>query len=116
MDSDGEDSDNAGHLVLRAAGPSPEGIRFGDAVRELCEPYCQMDRSRGGRPGIHPEVYFKRKMLGFFEGLTSDRGMAMRCAGPPIDPAFSALRASRSDAGPLESDGDSEAAGAGGLR
>ena len=47
---------------------------FGDAVRELCEPYYQMDRSRGGCPVIDPEVYFKMQMVGFFEGIPSERG------------------------------------------
>lgn len=32
---------------------------FGDSVRALCEPYYEMDRSRGGRPGIYPEFYLK---------------------------------------------------------
>jgi len=53
---------------------------FGDAVRELFEPYYEMDRSRGGRPGIDPEVYFKMQMVGFFEGIPSERGIAARCA------------------------------------
>ena len=53
---------------------------FGDAVRALSEPYYEMDRSRGGRPGIDPEVYFKMQMVGFFEGIASERGIAARCA------------------------------------
>ncbi|MDT8342746.1 MAG: transposase, partial [Longimicrobiales bacterium] len=53
---------------------------FGDAVRALCAPYYERDRSRGGRPGIDPEVYFKMQMIGFFEGLPSERGIAARCA------------------------------------
>jgi transposase len=53
---------------------------FGDAVRTLCEPYYEQDRSRGGRPGIDPEVYFKMQLIGFFEGLPSERGIAARCA------------------------------------
>jgi transposase len=53
---------------------------FGDAVRELCEPFYETDRSRGGRPGIDPEVYFKMQMIGFFEGLPSERAIAARCA------------------------------------
>ena len=56
------------------------GSGFGDAVRELCAPYYEMDRSRGGRPGIDPEVYFKMQMVGFFEGIPSERGIAARCA------------------------------------
>jgi transposase len=53
---------------------------FGDEVRKLCEPYYERDRSRGGRPGIDPEVYFKMQLIGFFESLPSERGIAARCA------------------------------------
>jgi len=53
---------------------------FGDTVRELCAPYYEMDRGRGGRPGIDPAVYFKMQMVGFFEGIPSERGIAARCA------------------------------------
>jgi len=53
---------------------------FGDKVRALCEPFYETDRSRGGRPGIDPEVYFKMQMIGFFENLPSERAIAARCA------------------------------------
>lgn len=53
---------------------------FGDTVRELCAPFYESDSSRGGRPGIDPEVYFKMQMIGFFENLPSERGIAARCA------------------------------------
>ena len=33
----------------------------------------------GGRPGIAPVVYFKMLMIGFFENLGSERGIAERC-------------------------------------
>jgi hypothetical protein len=46
----------------------------------LCEPFYVADSSRGGRPGIDPEVYFKMLMVGFFENLPSERGIAARCA------------------------------------
>ena len=39
-----------------------------------------MDASRGGHPGIDPEVYFKMLLVGFFENLPSERGIAARCA------------------------------------
>ena len=52
---------------------------FGAAVRALCEPYYTNDASRGGRPGIDPEVYFKMQMVGFFENLPSERAIASRC-------------------------------------
>ncbi|HWV58231.1 MAG TPA: transposase, partial [Longimicrobiales bacterium] len=52
---------------------------FGDKVQALCE-YCETDLSRGGRPGIDPEAYFKMQMIGFFENLPSERAIAARCA------------------------------------
>jgi transposase len=56
-----------------------EECGFGDAVRKLCEPFYESERSRGGRPGIDPEVYFKMQMVGFFENLPSERAIAARC-------------------------------------
>ena len=53
---------------------------FGDTVRQLCAPFYVMDASRGGRPGVDPEVYFKMLMIGFFENLGSERALAARCA------------------------------------
>ena len=56
------------------------GMGFGDTVRELSRPFYVADASRGGRPGIDPEVYFKMLIVGFFENLPSERGIAARCA------------------------------------
>lgn len=50
---------------------------FGDAVRELCAPYYS--ESEVGRPPVDPEVYFKMLMVGFFEKIGSERGIATRC-------------------------------------
>ena len=33
-----------------------------------------------GRPGIPPGVYFRMLMVGYLEGLDSERGIAWRCA------------------------------------
>lgn len=56
------------------------GIGFGDTVRAICAPFYESDSSRGGRPGIDPEVYFKMQIIGFFENLASERAIAARCA------------------------------------
>ena len=32
-----------------------------------------------GRPGIPPGVYFRMLMIGYFEGIDSERGIAWRC-------------------------------------
>lgn len=53
-------------------------IGFGQFVRELCASYYCPDK--GCRPPIDPEVYFKMLMVGFFENLRSERGIASRCA------------------------------------
>jgi transposase len=57
------------NLVLAEAG-------FDDFVEKLCAPYYK----EGGRPGIPPGVYFRMVLIGYFEGLDSQRGIAWRCA------------------------------------
>ena len=56
-----------------------ERMRFPEQVREICAP-AYADEAKGGRPGIDPVVYFKMLMIGFFEGLESERQIASRCA------------------------------------
>lgn len=54
-----------------------ESFGFATQVRELCTPaYAACGR---GRPGIDPVVYFKMLMVGFFENISSERGIAGRC-------------------------------------
>lgn len=55
-------------------------LTFGDQVRALCQPYYVPEAGQGGQPGVDPEVYFKMLMIGFFENLASERGIAARCA------------------------------------
>ena len=56
-----------------------EGMDFAQQVQEMCAP-AYADAARGGRPGIDPVVYFKMLMIGFFEGIESEREIAARCA------------------------------------
>ena len=49
---------------------------FDPFVETLCAPYYK----DGGRPGIPPGVYFRMLLIGYFEGLDSQRGIAWRCA------------------------------------
>jgi transposase len=51
---------------------------FAAQARSLCAP-AYSDTGRG-RPGIDPVVYFKMLMVGFFEDIASERGMAERCS------------------------------------
>src|SRR4029434_6162233 len=43
----------------------------------LCEPFYAAHQ---GRPGIPPGVYFRMLLVGYFEGIGSQRGIAWRCA------------------------------------
>jgi transposase len=55
-----------------------EGIKFAEQVHRICRPaYCGDNQ---GRPGIDPVVYFKMLMVGFFENIGSERGIAARCS------------------------------------
>lgn len=56
--------------VLRAAG-----------FDEFCERECQrFYAERRGRPSLPPGVYFRLMLVGFFEGLDSERAIAWRAA------------------------------------
>jgi transposase len=54
-----------------------QAMQFAAAVRELCAGAYSANGL--GRPGIDPVVYFKMLMVGFFENLASERGIAERC-------------------------------------
>ena len=57
-----------------------KSFEFSRQVDELCRRHYSTDAEKGGRPGIDPVVYFKMLMVGFFEGIPSERGIASRCA------------------------------------
>ena len=54
-----------------------DSFGFCEQVRQLCAA-AYSDSSRG-RPGVDPAVYFKMLMIGFFENIPSERGIAERC-------------------------------------
>lgn len=49
---------------------------FDAFVEEKCRPFYA---ERMGRPSIPPGTYFRMLMIGYFEGLDSERGIAWRC-------------------------------------
>lgn len=74
------------NAVLAAGG-------FDDFVEEKC---ARFYAPRMGRPSIPPGVYFRTLMIGYFERIDSERGIAWRCAdslalrrflGYPLDQA-----------------------------
>lgn len=57
-----------------------QAANFATTIRDLSRPYYDQDESKGGRIGIDPYVYFKMLIVGFFENIGSERGIANRCA------------------------------------
>jgi transposase len=49
---------------------------FDRFVESLCEPFYR----EGGRPSIAPGVYFRMLLIGYFEDIASQRGIAWRCS------------------------------------
>ena len=46
-----------------------------------CESACaKFYHGKLGRPGLAPGMYFRLLLIGFFEGITSERGIAWRVA------------------------------------
>jgi transposase len=49
---------------------------FDPFVEDICRPFYH---ERLGRPSVPPGVYFRMLLIGYFEGLDSERGIAWRC-------------------------------------
>jgi transposase len=66
-----------GHVFYRKLNRLLAEGGFDRWIEALCEPhYC-----RGvGRPSVPPGVYFRMLLVGYFEGINSQRGIAWRCS------------------------------------
>ena len=51
--------------------------RFDDYVETICERFYA---DEVGRPGLAPGIYFRLLMVGYFEGIDSERGIAWRAS------------------------------------
>src|SRR5947209_14099489 len=51
--------------------------KFDSRVEHLCRKYY---KKQYGRPSLAPGVYFRTLLIGYFEGLDSERGIAWRTA------------------------------------
>jgi len=66
-----------GHVFYRKLNELLAEAGFDRWLEELCQPhYAQVM----GRPGIPPGVYFRMLLVGYFEGINSQRGIAWRCS------------------------------------
>jgi transposase len=55
-------------------------LKFTESVHRHCAPYYKTGTSAGGRPPVDPAVMFRMLIVGFLEGIGSERGIASRCA------------------------------------
>jgi transposase len=54
-------------------------VKFDITVESLCEKFFE-EKEKRGRPSMAPGVYFRMLLVGYFEGLESERGIEWRCA------------------------------------
>jgi transposase len=66
-----------GHLFYERLNAVLNAEKFDQRVEGLCRKYY---KSSSGRPSITPGTYFRMLLLGYFEGLDSERGIAWRAA------------------------------------
>ena len=66
-----------GHPFYVALNKLLSGAGFDKHAEGLCERFYA---AGSGRPGVPPGVYFRMLLVGYFEGIDSERGIAWRCS------------------------------------
>jgi transposase len=70
---------SAGHPFYRQLNALLAEADFDRWIERRCERYYATEEKRG-QPSLPPGVYFRMLLVGYFEGLDSQRGIAWRCA------------------------------------
>src|SRR5215831_20065170 len=66
-----------GHPFYKRLNELLEGAGFDELVEGLC---ARFYHARLGRPWLRPGIYFRALLVGYFEGIDSERGIAWRVA------------------------------------
>ncbi len=66
-----------GHVFYETLNRLLAEAGFDAWMEALCRPYYA---NKTGRPGIPPGVYYRMLLVGYFEGIGSQRGIAWRCS------------------------------------
>ena len=66
-----------GHVFYERLNAVLNAEKFDQRIEVICRKYY---KSSSGRPSITPGTYFRMLLLGYFEGLDSERGIAWRAA------------------------------------
>ncbi len=69
----------AGHPFYTRLNALLEEFKFDGWIEQRCAQYYEQTEKRG-QPSIPPGVYFRMLLVGYFENLDSQRGIAWRCA------------------------------------
>lgn len=70
---------SGGHPFYQKLNALLQEAGFDRWVEQRCERYYRQEEKRG-RPSIPPGIYFRMLLVGYFEGIDSQRGIAWRCA------------------------------------
>jgi transposase len=70
---------SAGHPFYQRLNQLLAESQFDEWVQRRCQPYYAQEEKRG-QPSIPPGLYFRMLLVGYFENLDSQRGIAWRCA------------------------------------
>jgi len=66
------------HPFYDAVNKVLDSHHFDTFVEDRCAKFYD-DGARGGRPGLAPGIYFRCLLVGYFEGIDSERGIDWRC-------------------------------------
>ncbi len=70
---------SAGHPFYQRLNALLAETDFDHWIERRCQRYYEQEEPRG-QPSIPPGVYFRMLLVGYFEGIDSQRGIAWRCA------------------------------------
>jgi transposase len=70
---------SAGHPFYQRLNALLAEADFDRWIERRCQRYYNTEEARG-QPSIPPGVYFRMLLVGYFEGIDSQRGIAWRCA------------------------------------
>ena len=64
-----------GHPFYKSLNRLLSAHGFDSFCQEKCKPFYA---DKMGRPSLPPEIYFRLMLVGYFEGIDSERGIAWR--------------------------------------
>src|SRR3954470_15202455 len=70
---------SCGHPFYQTLNALLAEAKFDHWIEQRCESFYECEEKRG-QPSLPPGVYFRMLLIGYFEGLDSQRGIAWRCS------------------------------------